>query len=194
MKVINFNPSDFEVYLQTIVDDIMHETTSILVIGVREGGLPIARMVYEHLSIKNDLKVDYAEVLCQRPTTKIKKKNLQRERFVKSIFRITPEVVLNQMRLAEHHLITSKKVNVFRSISVQEPLKLDLYDLVLIVDDAVDTGYSMAEILKYLQCLNENVRIKTLSAVVTKKNPVLIPDYFYYRDVLIRFPWSLDAK
>jgi len=195
MKVINFNPIQFEEYLHTIVDDIIDDKNSILVLGVREGGIPIAQMVYNQLKMVNHLKVDLDDVLCQRPTTKVKKKNQQREELVKTIFRWTPEVLLNQLRIAEHHLITSKKVNPTREVSFRQPIDFSWYDLILIVDDAVDTGYSMTEIINHIRVVSKShPHIKTLSAVVTKGNPVITPDYFLYRDVLIRFPWSLDAK
>lgn len=194
MKVINFNCSEFEVYLQSIVDELIIDFQSILVLGVKEGGVPIATMVYQKLTTFKHVKVDYSEILCQRPTTKVKKKNPQREKLVKSIFRYTPEIVLNQIRVAEHHLLSSKKRNTRRTIHAEYERETNHYDLILIVDDAVDTGHSMAEIINYVKRQHHQSIIKTLSAVVTKKNPVIMPDYSLYRDVLIRFPWSLDAK
>jgi len=194
MRVINFNFSEFEDYLQSIVDDMTGAAQSILILGVKEGGIPIAKMVYQTMVNFNHINVDYSEILCQRPTTIVKKKNPQREKWVKSIFRFTPEIVLNQIRVAEHHFISSKKRNTRRTVQTENIINMNRYDLVLIVDDAVDTGYSMAEIINYVKRHHHKPVIKTLSAVVTKKNPVIMPDYSLYRDVLIRFPWSLDAK
>ncbi|WP_168565319.1 phosphoribosyltransferase family protein [Crateriforma spongiae] len=74
------------------------------------------------------------------------------------------------------------------------------YDLadktpVLIVDDAVDSGRTVGEIvlaLEHLGVSRSSMRIACVT--VTRPDPVVDVDFFYKREVLCRFPWSDDAK
>lgn len=66
---------------------------------------------------------------------------------------------------------------------------------ILIVDDAVDSGITMARMLKSLATQFPKLSITTAAITVTTRNPAVQPDYAIYRDqTLIRFPWSSDAK
>ena len=66
---------------------------------------------------------------------------------------------------------------------------------VLIVDDAIDSGITMARLLKSLTSQFPKLTITTAVITVTTLNPAVQPDYALYRDqTLIRFPWSSDAK
>lgn len=83
------------------------------------------------------------------------------------------------------------------------PLGDDLLDFlsrhpeaeVLVVDDAIDSGITMARMLKSLTSQFPKLRIATAVITVTTGNPAVQPDYALYRDrTLIRFPWSSDAR
>lgn len=66
---------------------------------------------------------------------------------------------------------------------------------VLIVDDAIDSGITIARLLKSLTSQFPKLRITTAVITVTTLNPAVQPDYALYRNqTLIRFPWSSDAK
>lgn len=66
---------------------------------------------------------------------------------------------------------------------------------VLIVDDAVDSGITMARLLKSLTSQFPKLRITTAVITVTTRRPAMQPDYALYNNqTLIRFPWSSDAK
>ena len=80
-----------------------------------------------------------------------------------------------------------------RELYLPENLQLDNYHKILIVDDAVDSGYTLKNVVDKLEKNNSSAKIYSLAVVVTDKNAVKIPDYYLYSDVLIRFPWSLDG-
>lgn len=68
---------------------------------------------------------------------------------------------------------------------------------VLVVDDAVDSGGTLACVMGALRArLPENVRLG--SAVLTRTRPpertAAQPDFALHSMVLFRFPWSLDYK
>ena len=67
---------------------------------------------------------------------------------------------------------------------------------ILIVDDAVDSGSTMAAVRKAINAIaNPSAVIKIAAITVTTPAPFIEPDFFLlYRYVLCRFPWSLDSK
>jgi len=65
---------------------------------------------------------------------------------------------------------------------------------VLIVDDAIDTGYSIKQVISALSARFSNIGlIKVAVITLTKKSPVYFPDYYIYNNQLCLFPWSLDS-
>jgi hypoxanthine phosphoribosyltransferase len=73
------------------------------------------------------------------------------------------------------------------------------YDLngkkVLIVDDAVDSGNSLMNIINKLnESYPEILEIKSAVITVTKRNPVLFPDFYLFKDnSILTFPWTEDS-
>lgn len=65
---------------------------------------------------------------------------------------------------------------------------------ILIVDDAVDSGVTLRSVIEHVKVLNSNIQIKTAVITVTWQNPLVTPDFQVYRNLLVRFPWSADAK
>jgi uncharacterized protein len=65
---------------------------------------------------------------------------------------------------------------------------------ILILDDALDTGYSMLAVQQHLvQQGYELTRIKTAVLTVTGQRAVMEPDYFVFRQTIVTFPWSYDS-
>ena len=64
----------------------------------------------------------------------------------------------------------------------------------LVVDDAVDSGKTLATVLRALrEACPAGTEIRSAAITVTLDNPVAEPDYALYRRVVCRFPWSFDA-
>ena len=65
---------------------------------------------------------------------------------------------------------------------------------ILIVDDAVDTGFSLNAALNYLET-NGYLRslIKTAVLTTTQKSPVCRPDITLFHQIDFSFPWSYDS-
>jgi hypoxanthine phosphoribosyltransferase len=65
---------------------------------------------------------------------------------------------------------------------------------VLVVDDAVDSGLTLATVLRVLREISpSNTQFRSAVVTVTLEQPLAEPDYVLYRGVLCRFPWSFDA-
>ncbi len=65
----------------------------------------------------------------------------------------------------------------------------------LVVDDAVGCGMTLAAALRALRCAcPPHTEIRSAAITVTLDDPPMAPDYALYRNVLCHFPWSFDAK
>lgn len=67
---------------------------------------------------------------------------------------------------------------------------------ILVVDDSVDTGYSMISVLHEIRReVGENVVIKTAAINCWSKSfSIIKTDYFCYADTIIQTPMSKDSK
>jgi len=194
MRVLDFKKEEFEKFLN---DELGKSNSSqkILVLGIAEGGIPVAEMVYEFFKKETQNEVNLAFVKVQRPSTKQKKANPKREKILKSLFSVLPKFVLNYLRILEHKKLKNRsEADLKREIHYASLIEFSNYDQVWIVDDAVDSGASMKAVVDDLSFKINKLRIKTLSVVVTQENPIFMPDLYLFQNVLIRFPWSLDGK
>jgi hypoxanthine phosphoribosyltransferase len=65
---------------------------------------------------------------------------------------------------------------------------------ILVADDAVDSGITLATVLRLLREIAP-ARSEVRSAAITQtlEHPTVQPDYVLFHRVLCRFPWSFDA-
>lgn len=196
MKVLDFEIEGFKNFLSENFRDLIQLNHKILILGIADGGIPVAEIVYQFFKNESQNQVDLEFIKAQRPSTKQKKANPNIEKTLKFVFSMLPKFILNYLRTAEHKKLSKRnQSDLEREIVLNSQIDFSNFDLILVVDDAVDSGASMKKIINFL---NENIDkstiLKSLSVVVTQKKPLILPDYFWLRDVLIRFPWSLDGK
>ena len=65
---------------------------------------------------------------------------------------------------------------------------------ILIIDDAIDTGKTMFIVKSNLNKLFPNAQIKNAVISWTIESSIIKPDYYLFKNVLVRFPWSKDYK
>lgn len=194
IRVVEFDSTAFENFATRAA--LGNLPGSVLVIGVANGGLPLARKVHELLRADVGRESVYAEITCQRPSTGVKKKSPFRTATIRAVFRILPTPVLDRLRALEHaRLAQRRQGHLEREVHFSGSVRPDAFDWVLIVDDAVDSGSSLHHIRHYLT--HEQgipaAKLRVLVAAVTQDAPLVEPDYAWTRGVLVRFPWSLDA-
>lgn len=195
MKVVNFKRNEFESFLEISLKDWKIDSSKILILGIKEGGVHLAEDVYDFLTFESGNEVDLKFIKCQRPSTSLKKKSNLRKQVLEFMFKISPVFVLDILRNIEHYFLTSKEIEFNREVILEDEIDFNKYDKILIVDDAVDSGVTLVEVSKFVEQSNTiNSLIKSLAVVVTSNNSIINPDYYLYKDVLIRFPWSLDGK
>ena len=194
MKVVNFDQQYFEYFLHEKLNEFSNEDKNCLVVGIKEGGIPLAEMVVSFLEKEKKRNVDFVAVKCQRPTTKTKKKSQLIKYCLQNCFKFLPQLFLNQLRIMEHHFLI-KKMNHTREVELPFQFDWKKYQQILVVDDAVDSGYSIKKVLEEIKSqISNQTDLLSLTVVVTNHEAIILPDYYLYSDVLIRFPWSLDGK
>jgi hypoxanthine phosphoribosyltransferase len=112
---------------------------------------------------------------------------------LKIVLRHLPRPLTHSLRTME---LKSQihRVNKNRQISCEcEPFPADGH--LLIVDDAVDTGYTLFQIHQYLWSQGiRTERIKTAALTQTLSDPIVKPDFVLFRNTILTFPWSCDSQ
>ena len=85
--------------------------------------------------------------------------------------------------------------NFERNISMEEEdlKKLLKYKRVLLVDDSIDTGNTIFQILKFLEKYKLEIEIAALNVLTEAKEKVKVK-YYNYENFLLNGPWSNDSK
>jgi hypoxanthine phosphoribosyltransferase len=165
-----------------------------LLVGVRTGGLVVAETMADLASPP----LPVLPLTCRRPSTSFK----SRLPGLKPLLGRLPESLLNALRRVEHHMVTGTRravrptdINLAEAIAIGNWVRMSEGPArVLVVDDAVDSGVTLATVLRTLRaaCPND-MTLRTAVITVTTRDPAVAPDYALYRGVLCRFPWSFDA-
>lgn len=190
MNVITLSMSDFSIACKQLQRSVT-ESGFIpdLVIGIATGGL----WVLEQQDFDSAEKF---EVSLKRDSSH-RKESLG----ISRILKLLPYFLLNWMRVIEFRImqysdseeIIDEKVKWLSSILEDNITRT--FNSVLIVDDAVDSGVTLKTVYEAVgNFFGGDCDIKTASVVVTRKKPIIYPDYFLYNDCLLRFPWSNDYK
>lgn len=130
----------------------------------------------------------YVEVELQRPSTAAKQGLIAR------IISRLPRKVADWLRVAEATVLSwmPRKQRRFE-YTAEQLAHLPQGARVLVVDDAVDSGMTMQAVVNATAAATGSVPA-TAAIVVTCADPAIRPDFSLYNNVLIRFPWSKDAK
>ena len=195
MKVITLNKSNFKKACDILADKLLQSGDITALVGVRTGGAIVANIIYDRLKQHSE-NVEYFEVGASRYGTIAKNTSSTR-----MVFKFLPQAVLNVLRISEHYLVGLRmklSKNVERSILFDKELVAYLKSLatgrVCIIDDAIDSGSTIKNILDKCYSINPQLDYTVAVLVVTQSKPVILPDIFLYRNVLLRFPWSNDFK
>lgn len=73
-------------------------------------------------------------------------------------------------------------------------MRIQSWASVLLVDDAVDSGETMAAVIDFLKRAKPELRIHTAVITTTMSDPLTPPEFTLYHETLVRFPWSMDAR
>lgn len=185
MKIITSDYNTLKIYCNELINMAVTSGFSPdVIVGIPSGGTEIGR-------IMRDLAPEgcrYNECVIIRPSSKKKKSRLKR------ILPYLPTFILNFLRICEAKIsfrFSSRgKIN-----KVEIPDEIALYNRILIVDDAVDSGATLNTVYNAIHKIAPYAQIKTAAITVTLSNPIRDTDFsIFHNNTLVRFPWSMDAK
>lgn len=151
------------------------------VVAVRRGGSFVASAMAEYIGERPVFTVD-----CSRQSTR-HKGNLMR-----TVLKCMPLTVRDWLRNVEHRFLTRRKTSP-ATVLPDVPSEISHYRRILILDDAVDTGVTLQAVYRAVSAAAPSSYIRTAVLTVTTAFPLIFPDYTLHRNLLLRFPWSLDA-
>lgn len=195
MKVITLNDAEFNCACINLANCIAEKGDTIALVGIKTGGAVVATTIFTHLK-DEDVALKYYEVSASRSTSPVK--NTDR---TKKVFKFAPNVILDWLRVFEHNCVRLR-MSIFHTAERSIRLSNDLVEylahiecgIIYIIDDAIDSGATVNNLLAELNKINPKVEYKVAVLVVTQSNPLVTPDISLYENVLLRFPWSSDYK
>lgn len=120
---------------------------------------------------------------------------------ISPILKVLPRQVVNSLRKLEisYNQRTLKTLDISQLTNLKvhlEPQQDSTFnpERILIVDDALDTGKTMFAVKHKVQQIFNNADIKIAVLTWTINTAIIQPDFYLYKNVLIRFPWSLDYE
>ncbi len=149
------------------------------ILYIERAGLYCAHTLARHLNISA------SGIQAQRSANILKEKS----RF---ILRRMPRALSHALRKLEivsglHNRNSERQIS-FRG---QEPPR---DRNLLILDDALDTGYSILAVHRHLLHLGyDPARIKTAVLTITGRQTMMQPDFFLFDRTIVTFPWSYDS-
>jgi hypoxanthine phosphoribosyltransferase len=152
------------------------------VIYLEKAGYMIGLAIADYLSCTEVIRCE-----ARRPLTTTKKKGT-------NLFRYLPDWMISLLRIAEVNL---KLYKTNKERHVQLHGEIDPQKRYLIVDDSLDTGYSLFELVSKLTLggvPRDHIRVAVINILSEKKlQPVILPEYFLHKNVHIQYPWSADS-
>lgn len=188
MEVITLNKEVFSQKCSELV--LKLDLQPELIVGILNGG----RYVVDE--IKNDFSKTHIELV------KLKRKLEWIDYLAKPfILKSFSKDVRDELRKykAKNTEKSVDKLDLFELSKCKFDLKLDITEkekvkTILIIDDAIDTGRTMFVVMNNLRKLFPKSEIKTAVISWTMENSIVKPDYYLFKQVLVRFPWSKDYK
>ena len=185
----------FEAACASLMRAVLAKYVPDLLVGIRTGGFVVAEAMARSIAPPPPVM----PLTCRRAGTTAK----SRIRLLPKLLAVLPQPLVDSLRVTEHRLLLPRrKANVkVQHIDHAEAAAIGRYlanratpARVLVVDDAVDSGVTLATVLRLLsETCPAQTEFRSAVVTVTLEGPLAEPDFALYRGVLCRFPWSFDA-
>ena len=197
MHVVTLNPADFEEHALRLAKAVEEgpEPRYDAIVAVRRGGSLVCDAFCRHFP--RERYGARFDVTLQRPSTKKKGGKISK------LLRQLPLPVLDAMRITESYILLLlkkiKKPSPAPDVEIPDGLATILTMRsrpdILIIDDAIDSGDTLAAIVETFRKTNPEVSVSIAVITETTGNPRIRANHTLYRNrTLIRFPWSNDYK
>lgn len=190
MKVVTLNNNRFKETCLELVSKFSLKPD--LVISILNGGNYILNEIKKEAKFK---KI-HSESVKLKSNEKFENYTLG-----KFILKILPYSITNRLRIFQSQKV-KKSIKIINTddllkenTTLLEVLKTNKeITNILIVDDAIDTGKTMFKVKNMVKNSYPSAKIETAVISWTLENSIIKPDYFIFKNVLVRFPWSNDYK
>jgi len=187
---------EFEVACAQLMRLVEQDYAPALIVGIRTGGMVVAECMARHSS----LPLPVLPVTSRRASTNTK----ARIPLFRATLSALPRPAVNLLRRVEHKFLIAPRAQQQRAQTIDQReveeiarwlADCDSRQHLLIADDAVDSGVTLATVVNHLStACPAGTEIRTAVITQTLEQPVIRPSYTLYRNTLCRFPWSFDAK
>ncbi len=195
--VVSLDHSGFDAACGRLMEIAQRECNPDVLVGIRSGGFYVA----ESMSKASARALPVLSITCKRRTTRLKEATT----LVKKLLTRLPRPVVDWLRGVEHRILNGRPTQPKPGSRRFDESELTLLDQwlasageqpsILIVDDSVDTGVTLALVQDVIrQRAPAGATIRSAVITVTTETPVIVPDYTLLHRKLCRFPWSLDAQ
>lgn len=190
MEVITLNKEAFLKKSSELISKI--DFNPDVIVGILNGGGYILSEAKNEKKFEN---VQFESIKLQRDN------RLKNNCLVRLILKLLPYRVANKLRILESNkakkLISTLNLEDLSNCMIDFKLNSNskkTIDNILIIDDAIDTGKTMFIVKNHL--IKEQPKAKIRIAVIswTIENSIVVPDYYLFKNSLIRYPWSKDYK
>jgi hypothetical protein len=165
-----------------------------LIVGIRTGGLIVAQA----MALAATPRLPVFPLTCRRVTTDAK----SRLPLLRTLLGILPRPVVNLLPAGAS--LCHRGARAPRPAAGGRPrgaaaigdhlAALPSPARILIADDAVNSGVTLATVLRLVSDVCPvGDEIRSAAITQTLENPTARPDYLLFRGTLCRFPWSFDA-
>ena len=184
MKYIELSRKDIEEQCKDWAKEIQKSYQPDLIVYVAKAGYLIGR------EMKNAFNVPLVGISASREGNALK------EVFGPIVSRM-PNFVRNvlialELKSDTHSKNTERKIHFHEGLDKINPNDIDN---ILIVDDSVDTGHSMIQVVNAISSKFINAKIKTAGLNVWDKSRSIIDtDFALYKNTVIKTPMSKDSK
>ena len=189
MKVVTLNKATFFKKCNALISSI--DAQPDMVVGVLNGGGYILDEARKNSKLEN----------CNFQHVAFNKSSFKDSFVFKLLLKILPYSILNRLRIYESKEVSKakNKLNLHTLIDYKLDFKCNgisnnTIKNILIVDDAIDSGKTIFIVKNNLEKLFPNSQIKTAVISWTIETSIIKPDFYIFKNVLVRFPWSKDYK
>jgi uncharacterized protein len=190
MQVVTLNKTAFSEKCTELISKLNFNPE--LIIGILNGG----GFVVEEMKNQDAFKSSHFELVKLQRNQKVK-----HNKAIMFLLKTVPYLVSNWLRVLESKKVKKSMENLNLKDLSNEDLGLKFSSIlkkpietILIVDDAIDTGKTMFLVKNNLVKWFPEAQIKIAVISWTIETSIVKPDYFIFKDVLVRFPWSKDYK
>jgi hypoxanthine phosphoribosyltransferase len=187
---------DFDAACADLMHLVENSFTPSVVVGIRTGGWIVAGSMVRAASTP----------LLVLPLTSRRAATAAKSRLplFRTLLAALPRPVLDVLRRLEHRWLIKPRVgrvpDQWADRTEADAIASAIEGMVeaphiLVVDDAIDSGVTLATVLGLLrEVCPRGTEIRSAAVTQTLENPIVKPDYVLFHGTLCRFPWSFDAR